>query len=99
METMAHATCEDLLRVPQNMVAELIDGEVYASPRPGYRHANAASELLTMLRRHLDRPDGVLSVRSAKKHPSPGDFTFLKSMLILQSFNIYCIGDIRCMES
>jgi hypothetical protein len=46
MESMAHATYEDLLRVPQNMVAELIEGEVYASSRPGYRHANAASELL-----------------------------------------------------
>ena len=61
METMAarvreHATYEDLLQVPENMIAELIDGEVYASPRPGYRHASAASELLTVLRWHLGRP-------------------------------------------
>jgi Uma2 family endonuclease len=56
MESMAHATYEDLLRVPQNMVAELIEGEIYASSRPGYRHANAASELLTILRWHLGRP-------------------------------------------
>jgi Uma2 family endonuclease len=55
---MTHATYEDLLRVPENMVAELIEGEVYASSRPRYRHANAASELLTILRWHLGRPGG-----------------------------------------
>ncbi len=40
-----HATYEDLLQVPEHMVAELIDGELYASPRPAPRHANAASSL------------------------------------------------------
>ena len=38
-----HATYEDLLRVPENMVAELIEGELFASPRPRSSHANAAS--------------------------------------------------------
>jgi Uma2 family endonuclease len=38
-----HATYEDLLRVPENMVAELIEGELYASPRPAGPHTLAAS--------------------------------------------------------
>lgn len=40
-----HATYEDLLRVPENMVAELIDGELFVSPRPRPAHARAASAL------------------------------------------------------
>lgn len=50
METMAarvreHATYEDLVRLPENMVGELIDGELYASPRPAGPHTRAASGL------------------------------------------------------
>ena len=40
-----HATYEDLLQVPDNMVAELIEGELYVSPRPAGAHTNAASAL------------------------------------------------------
>ena len=40
-----HATYEDLLEVPDNMVAELIEGELFASPRPAGPHTNAASAL------------------------------------------------------
>jgi Uma2 family endonuclease len=39
------ATYEDLLKVPENMIAELIDGELYAWPRPAGPHTNAASVL------------------------------------------------------
>jgi Uma2 family endonuclease len=39
------ATYEDLLKVPDHLVAEILDGELYASPRPALRHANAASVL------------------------------------------------------
>lgn len=39
------ATYEDLLRVPDNLVAELIDGELYVSPRPRVRHARVGSVL------------------------------------------------------
>jgi Uma2 family endonuclease len=39
------ATYEDLLRVPENLVAELIDGELFTTPRPTPRHANATSSL------------------------------------------------------
>ncbi len=37
------ATYEDLLKVPDTMVAEILDGELYATPRPASPHANAAS--------------------------------------------------------
>ena len=37
------ATYEDLKRVPDIMVAEIVDGELHASPRPALPHANAAS--------------------------------------------------------
>jgi Uma2 family endonuclease len=37
------ATYTDLTEVPDTMVAELIDGELFASPRPGGPHTNAAS--------------------------------------------------------
>jgi len=50
-----HATYEDLLEVPDNMVAELIEGELYASPRPGFPHADAASELVSFLRTAFGR--------------------------------------------
>jgi Uma2 family endonuclease len=39
------ATYEDLLKVPDNLVAELIDGELYTTPRPAIRHANVSSSL------------------------------------------------------
>jgi Uma2 family endonuclease len=40
-----HATYEDLVKVPETMVAELIEGELFASPRPGWPHARASSML------------------------------------------------------
>jgi Uma2 family endonuclease len=39
------ATYEDLLKVPEHLVAEIIDGELVTSPRPAFRHAAAASSL------------------------------------------------------
>lgn len=39
------ATYEDLVRVPDHLVAELLDGELYATPRPALRHARAATVL------------------------------------------------------
>ena len=39
------ATYEDLLRLPENVVGEIIDGELVVSPRPAPRHAVAASYL------------------------------------------------------
>lgn len=40
------ATYEDLRALPENMVGELIDGELFASPRPAVPHAVAASQLM-----------------------------------------------------
>jgi Uma2 family endonuclease len=39
------ANYEDLLKVPDHLVAEIVDGELHASPRPAPRHAVSSSEL------------------------------------------------------
>jgi len=39
------ATYDDLLKVPEPFVAEIVDGVLYASPRPALPHALAASTL------------------------------------------------------
>jgi len=39
------ATYEDLYSIPENMTGEIIDGELYVTPRPARRHAIAASVL------------------------------------------------------
>ena len=39
------ATYEDLLKVPDHLVAEIVEGELYTSPRPGSRHVLASSVL------------------------------------------------------
>jgi hypothetical protein len=39
------ATYDDLTKVPENMVAELIDGDLYAWPRPAGPHARFSSAL------------------------------------------------------
>jgi Uma2 family endonuclease len=52
------ATYEDLLRVPDHLVAEILDGELHATPRPGMRHARAASVLGVELGNPFDRGRG-----------------------------------------
>jgi Uma2 family endonuclease len=44
-EAKKFATYEDLLKVPENFVAELIAGELITSPRPGPKHARASTAL------------------------------------------------------
>jgi Uma2 family endonuclease len=39
------ATYADLLKVPDHLVAEIVDGELHTSPRPAPRHTVATSEL------------------------------------------------------
>jgi Uma2 family endonuclease len=39
------ATYDDLMQVPDHLVAELIDGELFTSPRPASPHARAASTI------------------------------------------------------
>jgi Uma2 family endonuclease len=47
MATPAHrrATYEDLLQVPDDKVAEIVDGDLHVSPRPAARHSLATSAL------------------------------------------------------
>jgi Uma2 family endonuclease len=52
------ATYEDLLAVPEHLVAEIIDGELYTSPRPAPRHADATAGLIGALREPFDRGRG-----------------------------------------
>ena len=37
------ATYQDLLQVPENLVAEILGGQIYTQPRPSPKHARAAS--------------------------------------------------------
>ena len=39
------ATYDDLVKLPDNLVAEIVDGELHASPRPARPHARAGSSL------------------------------------------------------
>ena len=39
------ATYDDLVAVPDHLVAEIVDGELWTSPRPAPRHARAYSSL------------------------------------------------------
>jgi Uma2 family endonuclease len=39
------ATYDDLVAVPEHLVAEIVDGELWTSPRPAPRHARASSRL------------------------------------------------------
>jgi Uma2 family endonuclease len=55
------ATYEDLLKVPDTMVAEIIDGELYATPRPASPHARATSVIGSDLGGPFDRRPGDLS--------------------------------------
>jgi Uma2 family endonuclease len=56
--TRRPATYADLERLPANVVGELIDGVLYASPRPRTRHARAAGDALTDLKNPFDRGKG-----------------------------------------
>ena len=49
------ATYDDLREVPDHFVAEMLDGELYASPRPALPHANAAGALFSAIRGSFHR--------------------------------------------
>ncbi|WP_224368574.1 Uma2 family endonuclease [Hyalangium versicolor] len=51
------ATFEDLEGVPPHRVGEIVDGELYVSPRPAPRHARATVRLVQTLS-PFDRPPG-----------------------------------------
>lgn len=48
------ATYQDLVDAPDLLVAEIVDGELWTSPRPAPRHADASSELGARLRVAFD---------------------------------------------
>lgn len=52
------ATYEDLKKIPDHMVAEIVDGELHASPRPALRHARSASRLGSRLGPPFDEGRG-----------------------------------------
>ena len=52
------ATYEDLLKVPDHLVAELVEGELYASPRPSGAHGRAMGAAFSALVRKFDEGDG-----------------------------------------
>ena len=52
------ATYRDLVALPDNVVGELVDGELFASPRPAMRHTRAASIVGVELSVPFDRGPG-----------------------------------------
>jgi len=52
------ASYEDLLAVPETMIAQIIGGELVTEPRPGLRHARAASRISNELGGPFDRGKG-----------------------------------------
>lgn len=57
-DDMKRATYEDVLNAPENKVAEILDGELFLSPRPASPHAVAASRLGRVLGPFDDTPGG-----------------------------------------
>jgi len=52
------ATYDDVLNAPEDKVAEILEGELYLSPRPGPRHAVAATRLAVLLGSPFDHGRG-----------------------------------------
>jgi Uma2 family endonuclease len=52
------ATYDDLLAVPENLIGEILDGELFTQARPGSPHARAASRLGIDLGAPFDRGRG-----------------------------------------
>lgn len=65
------ATYDDLVGVPENYVAEMFDGELYASPRPAPRHSQAVIALAAKIGGpfHFDpKPGGWLMLLEPELH-------------------------------
>jgi Uma2 family endonuclease len=52
------ATYDDLLEIPDHVVSEILDGELFTSPRPAPRHAHAQMNLSSALHGPFDRGRG-----------------------------------------
>jgi Uma2 family endonuclease len=57
-DTRRRATYQDLLNVPAPLVAEIVDGVLYASPRPASRQALAHTNLIAELGPFREGSDG-----------------------------------------
>ncbi|MBZ4375106.1 Uma2 family endonuclease [Corallococcus sp. AS-1-6] len=70
--TRKPATYADLEALPSNQVGEIVNGELYASPRPASRHAVAASHLGGELYAPFDRgrsgPGGWIILTEPELH-------------------------------
>jgi Uma2 family endonuclease len=55
---MKRATYEDVLNAPENKVAEILDGELFLSPRPAPKHAVASSRLGSIIGGSFDEGGG-----------------------------------------
>lgn len=53
------ATYADLLKVPEHLVAEIVEGELFTSPRPAPRHSYAGGALHGELRSRFGRGGGA----------------------------------------
>ena len=66
------ATYEDVLNAPDNMVAEIVDGELHLQPRPALAHAAALSalgaELLPPFKRGRGGPGGWILLDEPELH-------------------------------
>jgi Uma2 family endonuclease len=69
------ATFEDLKHVPDQMVAEVVDGELHTNPRPALPHARASSRLGSSLGppfdEGLDGPGGWIILDEPELHLGP----------------------------
>jgi Uma2 family endonuclease len=67
-----NATYDDLREVPEHFVAEMFDGDLYASPRPATPHSRAASVLAAALISPFDQgrngPGGWLFLYEPELH-------------------------------
>src|SRR5262245_66327926 len=52
------ATYDDLLAVPDDLIAELLDGELFTFPRPATSHARVTTKLGMDLGGRFDGPPG-----------------------------------------
>ena len=69
------ATYEDLVKLPDNLVAEIVDGELHASPRPAPPHADAGAviggRLVPPFREGRGGPGGWRIVYEPEIHLGP----------------------------
>lgn len=69
------ATYEDVLAAPENVVAEVVDGELHLQARPRRRHARAASSLGAFLLGAYDQgmfgPGGWIVIDEPELHLGP----------------------------